>query len=195
MYLCKNKPTTIMNLTEEKQKNLILHFINKNGGSIDLLKLMKLIWMSDRIHLNKYGRLISQDSYYALPLGPVPSNIYDKSKKGNEFTKKTGYNISSTQMSIDDFFSKSDVEVMEYVWNKFNTKDGLPFSDYSHNFPEWKRFEKELNNFPSSYNIVIQDFFQFPDFSEFEDFLSKDEIEESKLFFNSTNSIQNFLNK
>lgn len=38
---------------------------------------MKLLWLSDRVHLNKYGRLILKDNYKALPHGPVPSATMD----------------------------------------------------------------------------------------------------------------------
>ena len=57
-----------MNIQEEKIKNVILFFAHKSEGkSIEKLKLIKLIWLSDRLHLNKYGRLILNDKYKAEP--------------------------------------------------------------------------------------------------------------------------------
>jgi hypothetical protein len=62
-------------------------------------------------------------------------------------------------------------------------------------FPEWLRFEKELedNTLPNSYDIVIQDFFEFPENVDFSDILNQDIIDEAKREFNVKSSIQKAL--
>lgn len=185
-----------MNLTREKQKNLILFFLNKSGGKIDRLKLLKLIWIGDRLHMNKYGRTISKDLYAALPYGPVPSQIFNFTKEnGLDFLKVNNYDIETEKEFNSDYFSNSDLEVMNYIWNNFNTKNSIPFSEYSHKFAEWKRYESLLNDkySPNSYPIVIEDFFEFPDISEFEDIISNDIVKESKNYYLKHNSVQEFL--
>lgn len=193
-YICKNK-TAKMNLTEEKQKHFVTFFLEKNSGEIERLELMKFIWMSDRLHLNKYGRTISKANYYALPYGPVPSRIFDLSKYDSNFFKVNGYKLAALNKFNPDFFSKSDLEIMEYTWEKFNKMGSIRFSDYSHKFPEWLRFEKQLNdkNSPSSYPIEIEDFFNFPNFAEFDDILTEEEIEHSHIQYNEYFSFQDFL--
>jgi uncharacterized phage-associated protein len=194
LYICPEKNTK-MNLTEEKQKNFINFFTEKNGGVIERLELMKFIWMSDRLHLNKYGRTISKDSYCALRLGPIPSRIMDLSKYNNESFEIDGYNVKSKANFNPDFFSKSDIEIMEYTWNRFNKMGSIEFSDYSHEFPEWLRFKKMLDDksLPNAYTIVMQDFFEFPKLEEFNDILTEENIEQSKIQYNSHSSIQEFL--
>jgi len=49
----------------------------KMNASIDKLAAIKLLFFADRYHLRKYGRLITEDTYYALPHGPVASNALD----------------------------------------------------------------------------------------------------------------------
>lgn len=183
-----------MDINLQKIENAILFFIEKNGGFIDKMKLMKLLWLSDRLHLNKYGRLILKDRYYAFPFGPVPSTALDIcNKKDNYIIER--YNIKSEKECNKDFFSKSDLKIMNYVWDKFKSISPLDFSDYSHKYPEWYRYEKYLNdkNSPNRYDIVIQDFFEFPDLNEFSDLLTEEDITLSKEEFNVNNSIQNFL--
>ena len=55
----------------------------KNGGVINKMKAIKLIWLSDRLHLRKFGRTITGDDYYALPNGPVPSATRDILESSN----------------------------------------------------------------------------------------------------------------
>jgi len=61
----------------ERAWQTILWFANAHGGSIDLLKLVKLIFYADREHLVRYGRPITGGIYRALPLGPVAVNVLD----------------------------------------------------------------------------------------------------------------------
>ena len=53
---------------------------------------------------------------------------------------------------------------MEQVWAKYGNMNQYELRDFSHNFPEWLRYEKELNskNLPNSYPIIIDDFFSSP---------------------------------
>jgi hypothetical protein len=41
------------------------------------MKALKLIFLADRYHLCRYGRLITNDSYVAMKHGPVPSATRD----------------------------------------------------------------------------------------------------------------------
>jgi uncharacterized phage-associated protein len=155
-----------MNIIEKKILNSIIFFASKSlNNKINRLKLMKLLWLSDRIHLNKYGRLILKDNYNALPHGPVPSKTMDVSKFSVESVFEVHkYNIIAKGLFNSDYFSKSDLEVMEKVWKDYGQMDQFELRDFSHNFPEWLRFKEELENqsLPNSYQIIIDDFFNCP---------------------------------
>lgn len=187
-----------MTIKEKKKVNSILFFASKSGGRIDRLKLMKLLWLSDRIHLNKYGRLILKDDYNALPHGLVPSNTMDITKKTlDDYFDVEKYEIIAKSTFESGCFSESDIEIMEQVWEQYGKKmDGLQLRDFSHNFPEWLRFEKELNNpiLPKSYAIVIDDFFCAP-INKVDYPHSLDESNKSKEYFHVHSAIQSFLSK
>src|SRR5690554_5647220 len=65
----------------------------KSGGRINKLKALKLIYLADRYHLRKYGRLITNDSYFAMDYGPVPSGVKDLAEV-SEFLGKDEQNYS-----------------------------------------------------------------------------------------------------
>jgi len=186
-----------MNIQEKKIENIILYFANQSeNNTIDRLKLMKLIWLSDRLHLNKYGRLILKDRYKALPNGPIASLAL----KMSNFTLPNTYNVNGFKIkSLKEFdsafFSKSDLKIMAYVWNKFGKLNSFELRDYSHLFPEWLRFKEELASefSPNCYDVVIQDFFKTPNIEDFSDLLSVEDLELSEKDFIIHNSIQSLL--
>ncbi|MFV8326042.1 Panacea domain-containing protein [Flavobacterium sp. ZS1P14] len=159
---------------------------------------MKLLWLADRVHLNKHGRLILKDNYNALPNGPVPSTTMDYSKNtiSDSYSVK-GYNITSTKEFDAQYFSDSDLEVMNFIWEKFGQYNQYQLRDLSHKFPEWLRYEKELNDnsLPNSYNIVMDDFFINPNIERFDDVFSIEKSEISKSHYRSYNAIQSNLNE
>jgi uncharacterized phage-associated protein len=59
-----------------KIKAVILYIIGKTG-TIDFHKFFKILYFAEQFHLVKYGRKIVDDSYVAMPYGPVASVIFD----------------------------------------------------------------------------------------------------------------------
>ncbi len=145
---------------------------NKNGGTINKMKAIKLIWLADRLHLRKFGRTITGDEYYALPNGPVPSATRDVLENSN-FIEDTATDYASEYISeIDKYnykaiiegnykvFSQSDLDILNTVFSAFGHLDHFALSDLSHFFPEWKKHESALNKKLSSrFPIEPTDFF------------------------------------
>lgn len=200
-----------MNIQTNKNINAILFFANKAGNKINRLKLMKLLWFSDRIHLNRHGRLILKDSYNALPHGPVPSVTMDYSKANiaDKITVSGKYDIIALTEFDEKFFSKSDLDIMNFIWETLGGLTQFKLRDISHKFPEWVRYEKELTDefSPKSYPMVMDDFFLIPNDSFSEFFSNKDNLEkftsllsvsnseDSKSHYRAHNAIQSNLNE
>lgn len=49
----------------------------RKGASVTQYHIVKALFFADREHLNRYGRPITYDNYYAMFHGPVPSLAYD----------------------------------------------------------------------------------------------------------------------
>ena len=185
-----------MKFQEQKRIQAILYFALKSrNNKINLLKLMKLLWLADRIHLNRYGRMILQDDYCALPHGPVPSKTMDISKEGvNDVFSVHNYTIEAEDQFNPRFFSKSDLDVFEEVWKKFGSMSDIVLKDYSHLFPEWRRFEKDLNDTScsKSYWMRIDDFFEKP-LAEANFEVDPERSELSRSIYYENNKIQEIL--
>lgn len=50
------------------------YLLHKAGGTMEHIKVMKLLYLADRLSWQRYGYSISNDEYYSLPYGPVLSN-------------------------------------------------------------------------------------------------------------------------
>jgi len=61
----------------KKATQAINYLAIKEGGRIEKLKLIKLVYFADRYHLRRYGRPMINDAYFAMPLGPVGSSVKD----------------------------------------------------------------------------------------------------------------------
>jgi uncharacterized phage-associated protein len=142
------------------------------------MKLLKLIYLSDRLHLRLYGRTISTDVYYAIGKGPVASNVYDKCKQiagtqislGEDNDISLSFERGSQKYTIRakkdadlKIFSKSEIDIVDKVFETFGHKEGHQLSEISHDFYEWKQFENALKNKSTSFTISFEDFFETED--------------------------------
>lgn len=155
----------------KKAVQALNYFACLKGGSLNKMKGLKLIWLSDRFHLRKYGRTITGDSYYALKFGPVASktkDILDNSyymgaqelEYSNQFLTKDNYEYASLNPPLLKVFSKTDMEAFDSVLNAFGDLNEFQLSELSHNFPEWKKFEAQLDAHGSRYPMDLLDFFK-----------------------------------
>jgi uncharacterized phage-associated protein len=168
-----------------------LNYIAKNyGGTVNKMKAIKLIWLSDRLHLRTYGRMITGDSYFALPYGPVPSSTRDILEKSSFLSEEeaeyssqflvtgSGKSYSSKGEPNMRVFSETDISALEDVINAYGKYDQFELSDLSHEFPEWKKWEKALKQkMGTRFNIDVEDFF-------------KDPIEQKPLFKEDLDNLQ-----
>jgi uncharacterized phage-associated protein len=136
----------------EKVVNAIMFFAGRCSNPTKM-KISKLMFYSDKIHLNRYGRPITGDTYIKMKFGPVPSmalnlmrrqayyenasELFDQSLtiKGNEVKTLREYDRR--------VFSGSDISVMEEVLLKYGCHSAFVLSDVSHTESAWN--ESEIN--------------------------------------------------
>jgi uncharacterized phage-associated protein len=140
------------------------------GGAINYMKALKLIWLSDRYHLRNHGRTITGDKYYALKNGPVASFTKDiiinkhiteeLNKYSSTFVSVNGYDLSSNSEPNTNVFSQKELEVINTVYDNYKSMTEFEISEFSHNFPEWKQYEEKIKKTGSSYVIDMNLFFE-----------------------------------
>ena len=149
-------------------------FAAKEGGSIDKMKALKLIWLADRYHLRKYGRPITNDRYFAMEFGPVASTVKDLigfNMLGREelsylskYLKKGDDNIITIVRDTNcDVFSQTDIETFETIYREYGEYGSIYLSRISHKFPEWFKHEETLKSKVSlREDMKYSDFFDNP---------------------------------
>jgi len=133
------------------------YFAQQEGGQINKMKALKLIYFADRYHLRKYGRPITNDTYFALPYGPVASACLDlinagefetiESRYRDSFLRKLSeYQYSSTNDVALDHFSQTDREALDYAWKTYSHQDQYQLAEKTHEFPEWQKHQTALES-------------------------------------------------
>ena len=59
----------------ERTQAAITYLASKDLPELTKYKICKLLFLADKYHLVRYGRVITGDRYCAIPHGPVPSRI------------------------------------------------------------------------------------------------------------------------
>lgn len=123
----------------EKALEAIL-YIAANAPIPDIYHIGKILYFADRKHLDRYGRLISGDSYTAMKDGPVAENVYDiiKVARGDGKYIPCGCDVRSIMSSLtvlrgrpytvtalrpadDDVFSDSDMACIDEAIKEFGS--------------------------------------------------------------------------
>src|SRR5713226_1521267 len=65
---------------ERKTAEAAAHLLNMAGGSMELLVLLKLLYLADRRTLIERGMPITGDRMVAMKKGPVLARVYDATK-------------------------------------------------------------------------------------------------------------------
>jgi len=162
----------LLGFNYKKSVQALNFFAIQEGGSINKMKALKLIWLSDRLHLRTYTRPILNDTYFALNYGPIASHTKDliedtdflspeeKEYRNTYIQKEEPYLYSSKSEFVDTVFSKTDLEVMNTIYDTYGKMDEFQLSDESHKYPEWKKFEGHLKSTGSSrFPMNYEDFF------------------------------------
>jgi uncharacterized phage-associated protein len=157
----------------KKATQTLNYLAEKSGGKINRMKALKLVYFADRYHLRKYGRLITNDTYFAMDNGPVASGVKDIAEE-SDFTGRDAQNYASNYIaSLSDYdliskkptkkieFSKSDIEALNYAWDKFGALDEWGIVDLTHKYPDWFKHELSLKLL-DRVQMDLNDFFDDP---------------------------------
>ena len=137
---------------EEKAAEAASYLLSLNNGSMPYMKLLKLLYISDRIFLSQYHASITTDFYYSLPRGPVATAIFDCIKHPEDFpsdspwnksiaTDQPSYSVILKKPFVAEWTSEVEREVMSSVYEKYKDQDQFSISELTHSFPEWKNPE------------------------------------------------------
>lgn len=120
-------------------------------------RISKLFYFADKLHLERYGRLICGDSYVAMKHGPVPSEIYDmlKAVRGDgrslhmrEAQKAFAVEGDKTVVPLDEpnpeVLSESDLECLNESIKRYGHLSFKELTDLSHDDAWYAADENDL---------------------------------------------------
>lgn len=143
-----------------------VHYLLKNFGEMDKLKIVKLIYFADKWQLIAAGRTITNDDYFAMRHGPAGSMTLNVLNRNEEYLEREQLEFmdryilqakageSDCKFTNRDMrynqFSESDVDALKKIGEKFKSFDKWDIVNLTHKYPEWKQFENELKEDPAA---------------------------------------------
>jgi len=138
-------------ITLEKIQAIILYFSeNTNNQYLGKVKLMKLFYFLDFVHVKEYGIPVTFDTYYKLDKGPIPTyikNVVDDACENEEnsllrdsinFETPLGTQmkkaVAKRKFNEGDkkLFSKSEFEILKKVSERFSETTTNAIIEISH---------------------------------------------------------------
>jgi hypothetical protein len=176
-----------------------LAYIQRKTGTESKLDLIKYLFFSDRVNIRRHFSLVSNDCYYALKFGPVASETLDILDKHEEYLnypddiwqmlEKITIKDKRTRIINEtntDLLSRNEMNSIDFIADIF--KKDMPLVDFTHEYPEWKRYENVFKNrYASKININIEDFFTNPDINYsplLQKYFGKDPLYEDEDYLN-----------
>jgi len=146
-----------------KAAQLCAWFAVQSGGTIEKLKLAKLIYLSEREHLGLFEEPMLFDEMYSLPHGPICSSalngingvihndIWDAYmvRNGNLVVA-----LKAFQRSDFDDLSEDEIEIATGIWEKFRNFSASQIRNWTHlNCAEY--VELQSGRMPIRYQDVL----------------------------------------
>lgn len=142
-------PTKKPPFDETKTTQAAVLFLKMNNGSMNYMKLVKLLYNADREALHRWGRQITYDAPYSLKHGLVLSTILNRAKDvdpaietaWSEHIKTQGYESTIIKDPGDGELSDAEVELLQEMFEAYRGRDQYYMRDEHHDkakFPEWE---------------------------------------------------------
>ncbi|MEE9277414.1 MAG: Panacea domain-containing protein [Dehalococcoidia bacterium] len=132
----------------EKTAQAAAYLINRHGGQLNYMVLIKLLYLSDRRSLIETGLPITGDRMVSMDNGPVLSRILNQinmgEPNGNDapwyryITEPKNYDIATKTADVPtDELSQYEISVLNDFDDKFGGWDKWRLVEWTHSLPEW----------------------------------------------------------
>ena len=172
------------------------YLVRKFGADgVSIIKAVKMIFLADVYALRHYGTMVSDDEYFALQNGPMPSEIDDILEQDNNLGeeelqyvksflqrdgKKTTWDVVRSIQEVDnECLCDLEKEVVDKIYEKYKNYSEQKLIDLTHTYEAWKKHHKKLVGGSKRERIDMRDVFKNDgDFS-----VPQDVLEGSKFMY------------
>jgi uncharacterized phage-associated protein len=141
----------VIGFRSRKAAQLCAWFATHADGCIEKLKLIELVYLSERTHLSTYEDSMLRDELYSLPHGPICSSTLDgingviHKEIWDDFIARNGNIVVSmkkfSRSELDDL-SDIEIDIAEEIWSRFRNMTASQIRNYTHkNCPEYTEIE------------------------------------------------------
>ncbi len=131
----------------EKAVEAAAVLLKLHGKPMNYLGLLKMLYIADRVALERMEQPITGDHYVSMDYGPVLSGVYDliKGKPAEEALPLWSQFIASRHANqvfllkdpgAEDLCEEEE-EILEQVYRSFGHLDPLEVAKWTHDLPEW----------------------------------------------------------
>jgi uncharacterized phage-associated protein len=132
----------------EKAVEAAAMFLKLHEKPMHYLGLLKLLYMADRIALERIEEPITGDYYVSMKYGPVLSGVYDLIKRqpvedalpvwSKFISREKHYKVSLINDPGKDELCEEEEEIITEVYNSCGNYDCFDLAELTHYFPEWQ---------------------------------------------------------
>ena len=134
-----------MRFDAEKVTEAAALLLNLRGGRMHYIKLLKLLYITDREAFGAWGIPVSNDNYVSMDQGPVLSQTYNLVKEGGRFWSEyisapfADYEIQLTgEQPPSKKLSVAEERILRDVFGRYGHMNRWDLVDIVHKFPEWR---------------------------------------------------------
>jgi hypothetical protein len=129
-------------------------FLRKEGGTMNIMKLVKLVYLLDRASMARRGVPVVGGAYFSLPNGPITSEFLDLINSGclwgltdcrwEEFVSdRHNHEVELVGDPGRNHLSDSEIELLDGVYQEHGAKDQWELRDWCHErCEEWTPLEE-----------------------------------------------------
>jgi hypothetical protein len=144
----------------DKALEAVAIFLEKGGGRMKVLKLVKLMYLLDRTSLSVRGLPVTGGEYYSLANGPITSEVLDlinsdywgvdNPGRWSEFIgERENHGVELKSSPGRQHLSDAEIEMIEAIWNEHADKDQWQLVKWCHDHcDEWDEVVSGRSDLP-----------------------------------------------
>lgn len=158
-----------MAYNQVKTAQMAAWILSKCGSPMNIMKLMKLLYLSDRVSFEQLGISMTGDRMVSMPYGPVLSatlnvmngagptpqggwSAWITARASNRLGLKEGCDVQRDDM---DELSDAELKIIDEICQQFGRMGSFELSDYTHKHcPEWT--DPNGSSIPISYAALFR---------------------------------------
>lgn len=140
--------------------------LKKHGGQMKYLGLLKMLYIADRMALQRLEQPITGDRYVSMKYGPVLSGVYDliKGKSVEDALplwskfispRTQDYGVSLLTDPGNDELCEEEEEILRCVYRGFGQIDPFTVAEWTHDLKEWQQPQPITSSIPISIEDIL----------------------------------------